>query len=343
VSRGPILDRPVRVGMLSVAHVHAPWYLEALAALPGVELIGLWDEDPALADRRARAVPTPAFGAMEPLLDGVDAVVVAGVNRDHRALVEAAARAGCHVLCEKPLATTVADAQAIVAGCRAAGVRLMTAFPSRTSAVVEALAASVRDGAVGEVVAFEGVNTGEMPDVHGAWFVDPELAGGGAITDHVVHLADLYRWLTGSEVTEVYAVANRVLQEGFTAVETGGLVSLRFANGVFATIDASWSKPRAYPTWGGMTLEVVGTGGALEMDGFRQHLTVHGGRDEGERWPFFGSDANVAMLAEFVAAVRDDREPAITGVDGLRAVEIVAAAYRSIASGRPEPVELTPA
>ncbi len=343
MSRGPIAGRPVRLGMLSVAHVHAPWYLGALAAMPGVEVVGLWDEDPVLADQRARAVPTTAFAEIGPLLDAVDAVVIAGVNRDHRALVERAAAAGCHVLCEKPLATTVADAWATVAACRTAGVRLMTAFPGRTSAVVEALAASIRDGAVGEVVSFEGVNTGEMPDVHGAWFVDPELAGGGAVTDHVVHLADLYRWLTGSEVTEVYAVANRILQDGFAAVETGGLVSLRLANGVFASIDCSWSKPRSYPTWGGMRLEVLGTGGALDMDAFRQHLTVYGRREDGVRWPYFGSDANVAMLAEFIAAVREDREPAVSGVDGLRAVEIVAAAYRSIASGRPEAVELTPA
>ena len=343
MSRGPIAGRPVRLGMLSVAHVHAPWYLGALAAMPGVEVVGLWDEDPVLADQRARAVPTTAFAEIGPLLDAVDAVVIAGVNRDHRALVERAAAAGCHVLCEKPLATTVADAWATVAACRTAGVRLMTAFPGRTSAVVEALAASIRDGAVGEVVSFEGVNTGEMPDVHGAWFVDPELAGGGAVTDHVVHLADLYRWLTGSEVTEVYAVANRILQDGFAAVETGGLVSLRLANGVFASIDCSWSKPRSYPTWGGMRLEVLGTGGALDMDAFRQHLTVYGRREDGGRWPYFGSAANVAMLAEFIAAVREDREPAVSGVDGLRAVEIVAAAYRSIASGRPEAVELTPA
>lgn len=342
MSRGPITDRPIRVGMLSVAHVHAPWYLDALAAMPGVELVGLWDADPELADARARAVPTTAFAEAAPLLAQVDAIVIAGVNRDHRALVEQAAAAGRHVLCEKPLATTVADAAAIVAACRVAGVRLMTAFPSRTSSVVEALAASIRDGAVGDIVAFEGVNSGEMPDVHGAWFVDPELAGGGAVTDHVVHLADLFRWLGGSEVTEVYAVANRILQDGFDAVETGGLVSLRFANGIIATIDCSWSKPRSYPTWGGMTLEVLGTGGALEMDAFRQHLTVYGRREEGVSWPFFGSDANAAMLAAFVTAVREDREPPITGLDGLRAVEIVDAAYRSIAAGQPVVIEPGP-
>lgn len=335
MSAGPIAGRPVRVGMLSVAHVHAPWYLEALARMPDVELVGLWDADPDLADERARAVSIRAHPTVAAVLEGADAVVIAGVNRDHRALVETAAAAGRHVLCEKPLATSVGDARAIVDACAAAGVRLMTAFPSRYHSVVEALGDAVRTGQVGQVVAFEGVNTGEMPDIHGAWFVDPELAGGGAVTDHVVHLADLYRWLTGSEVVEVYAVANRILQDGFHAVETGGLVSLMLADGVFATIDCSWSKPRSYPTWGGMRLEVLGTGGALDMDAFRQHLTVYGRREDGVRWPFFGSDANAAMLAEFVAAVRDDREPAITGTDGLRAVEIVDAAYRSIASGQP--------
>lgn len=339
MSRRPTTGSPVRVGMLSVAHVHAPWYLDALAVMPGVELVGLWDADPILADARARSVPTRAFGSVVQLLEAVDGVLIAGVNRDHRALVEQAAAAGRHVLCEKPLATTVTDARAIVEVCRVAGVRLMTAFPSRTSSVVEALAASIRDGTVGEIVAFEGVNSGEMPDIHGAWFVDAELAGGGAVTDHVVHLADLYRWLSGSEVTEVYAVANRILQDGFDAVETGGLVSLRLANGIFGTIDCSWSKPRSYPTWGSMTLEVLGTRGALDMDAFRQHLTVYGRREDGVSWPYFGSDANIAMLAEFITALREDRQPAITGIDGLRAVEVLDAAYRSIVSGQPVTLE----
>jgi predicted dehydrogenase len=332
---GPIVGRPVRIGMVSVAHVHAPWYLAGLRAMPDVKLAGLWDADAALAADRAAATGVRAWDDLDALLGAVDGVVIAGVNRDHRALAERAAAAGRHVLCEKPLAITVPDARAIVDACRDAGVRLMVAFPSRWSSVMGAVADAICEGAVGEVVSLEGVNSGEMPDVHAAWFVDPELAGGGAVTDHVVHLADLYRWLTGSEVVEVYAVANRILQEGFGRVETGGLLTLRLANGVMGSIDCSWSKPRSYPTWGGMSLEVLGTGGALDADAFRQHLEVFGRREDKVAWPFFGSDPNGPMLAEFVAAVREDREPAVTGEDGLRAVEIVQAAYRSIATGQP--------
>ncbi len=325
----------VRIGILSAEHVHAPTYVALLAGLPGAHLVGVWDRDAARATEVAEPVGTRVFGDPGELLERVDGVVVASANARHRELVELAAAAGVHVLCEKPLATTVADARAIVAACERAGVRLMTAFPTRWNPAVRTLEAAVRSGDLGRPVFLEGVNTGTMPDVHAAWFVDPALSGGGAVTDHVVHLADLYRWVLGSEVVEVYAVANRVLQERFTGVETGGLVSLRFANGASATIDCSWSKPRSYPTWGGLSLTAVGTGGAWHVDAFRQRIAVYGTREAGIAWRSFGPDSDEGMLAEFVAVVRDDREPAVTGIDGLRAVEIVDAAYRSIAAGAP--------
>jgi predicted dehydrogenase len=327
--------KPVRLGILSAAHVHAAGYLDALARLPGVELVGLLDEDDARGRATAAAHGTTWFDTPAALLERVDGVVVASVNVAHRRLVELAAASGVHVLCEKPLATTIDDARAMVEACAAAGILLMTAFPMRYSPVLRALDASIRAGRLGTLVCLEGVNTGEMPDKHGAWFVDPEQAGGGAVIDHVVHLVDAYRWLLGSEVTEVYAVANRILQGGFAAVETGGLVSLRFANGVFATIDCSWSKPRSYPAWGGLSVEVIGTEGAVSADAFRQHLVVYGSAEAGTSWPSWGSDADELLLADFAAAIAGESEPGVTGADGLRAVEVVDAAYRSIASGEP--------
>ena len=326
---------PVRIGIVSAEHVHAPTYLTLLASMAGAHLVGVWDDDRQRAATAAERVATRAFDDLDALLERVDGVVIASANSRHRRLVEAAAAAGVHVLCEKPLATRVDDAKAIVAACDRAGVRLMTAFPSRWNPAARALEAAVRTGALGTPVFLEGANTGTMPDIHAPWFVDPVQSGGGAITDHVVHLADLYRWILRSEVVEVYAVENRILQERFARVETGGLVSLRFANGVSATIDCSWSKPRSYPTWGGLSLQAVGTGGAIGIDAFRQRLAVYGTRETGISWPAWGPDADEGMLAEFLSVVRDDREPAVTGIDGLRAVEIVAAAYRSIAANAP--------
>ena len=327
---------PARIGILSMAHHHADSYLAILSQMTDVELVGLWDEDRSRGAAAAKSAGVKQYASELELLDaGLDGVLVASVNSDHRRLTELAARAGADVLCEKPLATRVADGEAMVAACAAAGVRLMTCFPMRWSPVVRALSAAIEDGTIGELVCLEGVNTGKVPDLYRAWFVDPSLAGGGALTDHVVHLADLYRWLLGSEAEEVFAVENRILHDRFDAVETGGLVSLRFANGVFATIDCSWSKPRSYPTWGGLSIEAIGTNGVLTTDAFAQHLTLYGADDAGVSWPFWGSDPASAMLAEFVAACRDGREPTATGLDGLRALEIVDAAYRSIAIGAP--------
>jgi predicted dehydrogenase len=335
--------RPLRIGILSAAHHHAESYLPALAAMPSVELVGLWDEDAGRGRRLAAANSTALFQTEAALLEAsLDGVVVASVNSEHRRLTELAAAARVHVLCEKPIATTLEDGRRMVAACNDAGVRLMTAFPMRFSPLLGALEDAVRNGRLGEVVALEGVNSGEMPDLHRSWFVDRFLAGGGAVADHVAHLADLYRWLIRSEVVEVYAVANRLLQGRFAGVETGGLVSLRFANGVVATIDCSWSKPRSYPTWGGLSVEIVGNAGVVSTDAFGQHLAVYSSADNRTSWPFWGSDPDAGMLADFVSAIRDDREPAVTGVDGLRALEIVEAAYRSIEAGQPIALEPQP-
>ncbi len=303
--------------------------------MPEVELVGIWDADPARAGAAANLAGTRAFPLAEDLLVMVDGVVITSTNVDHRELVERAAAAGVDILCDKPLATTVADAEAMVAVCDRAGVRLMTAFPMRFSPAIRSLQSSVRSGALGSVVCLEGVNTGRMPDALAPWFVDPARSGGGALMDHVVHLADLYRWILRDEVVDVYAVANRILQERFDRVETGGLVMLRFAGGVFATIDCSWSKPRSYPAWGGLSIQAIGTAGVIRADAFRQRLAIYGGPGTPVAWPSWGPDEDQGTLDEFVAAVSERRPPAVSGVDGLRAVEIVAAAFKSIDTGAP--------
>jgi predicted dehydrogenase len=326
---------PVRIGLLSAAHVHADAYAELLGAMPAVELIGLADDDEEQGQTFARAHDVPYLGDRGAMLgERPHAVVVTSPNADHRADVEALAGAGIGVLCEKPLATTVDDAVAIVRACRAGGVPLMTAFPMRFSPPLLAAAGDVRDGTIGGVCAVVAVNQGELPSRHRAWFADPELAGGGAVMDHTVHVIDLLRWMLDREVTEVYAATNRILHADRARVETGGLLLVHLGD-VVVTIDCSWSRPDAYPTWGGLALEIVGERGVLDVDAFRQRFTLHGAGEANARWVYWGSDPNAGMLQSFVDSVRTGAEPPITGVDGLRAVEVVAAAYASAASGEP--------
>jgi predicted dehydrogenase len=110
---------------------------------------------------------------------------------------------------------------------------------------------------------------------------------------------------------------------------------LTFADGTFASIDCSWSKPAYYPTWGGLKLELVSEKGLVTMDAYKQVSTVYSHTVGRPLWSYWGSDSNQGLINEFVAAIREKRVPAITGEDGLRAVEVVVAAYESAESGQP--------
>ncbi len=326
----------MKLGILSFAHLHAESYVGSIRGLPDVELIGIADADLARGQKYAAQFNTRLFPSVEALLgEKPDGVIVCAENANHRALVELAASAGVNVLCEKPLATSLEDASAMLDAAERAGVKLMTAFPMRFNAPVIETKRLIDNGALGQVYAANTTNQGECPKHHRAWFVDRKLAGGGALADHIVHVTDLLRWYLSSEVVEVYAQSNAILYSGEVEVETGGLVMLTFANGVFATIDCSWSKPPYYPTWGGLTMDFIGQNGLITVNAFKQVLTVYSHDRQRPAYAYWGSDSNQAMIAEFVTAIREDRAPQVTGYDGFKAVEVVMAAYDSVESGQP--------
>jgi predicted dehydrogenase len=324
----------IRMGILSFAHHHGEAYISNLRQIDGVELVGVADDDPMRGQTVASQHHAKYFHTFEDLIEAKpDGVIICTENNRHRPLVEMAASRGIHVLCEKPLATTLEDARAIVDACDKAGVLLMTAFPMRFSAPLLEIKTRLDNGDFGDVYCFNATNQGELPTKYRNWFVDPELAGGGAIMDHTVHLVDIMRWFTGSEVKTVYARSNRIFHADEVEVETGALEMLTFDNDMFATIDASWSRPQYWPTWGGLTFEMVTQRGALLVDAFRQNLNMHRHEWERSHWAYWGSDMNHAMVSEFAAAIRENRQPRVTGVDGLRAVEATLAAYESDRTG----------
>jgi len=324
-----------RIGILSFAHHHGEAYISNLRRMQGVELLGVADDDPTRGEKIAGQNEARFFPSYEALLEAKpDGVIICTENNRHRPLVEMAAARGVHLLCEKPIATTLEDARAIVEACDKAGVLLMTAFPMRFSAPLLEIKTRLEYGDFGDIYCFNATNQGELPTKYRAWFVDPELAGGGAIMDHTVHLVDIMRWFTASEVETMYARSNRIFHADDVAVETGALEMLTFQNGVFATIDASWSRPQYWPTWGGLTFEMVTQRGTVIVDAFRQNLNVY--RDDWQRsnWAYWGSDMNQAMVGDFAAAIRENRPPRVTGMDGLRAVEAALAAYESDRTGQ---------
>jgi predicted dehydrogenase len=325
----------MRLAIMSFAHLHAESYIGSLKAIPGAEFLGIADDDTERGAMFAERYGVRFFDSYDALFrEKPDGVVICSENANHAPLVHMAAEAGVHVLCEKPLATTLEDGRAMIDVCQRNNVKLMTAFPMRFNAPIREGKAII--DRLGTIYGVNSTNQGECPYYHRAWFVDKKLAGGGAVMDHVVHLADVLRWYFGSEVTEVYAQTNHILYKNEAPdVETGGLVMLQFANGAFASIDCSWSRPPYYPTWGGLKLEIVGENGLATLDAFKQMMTVYSHSRQRPAYGYWGSDSDQAMVNEFAFAIRENREPAVTGWDGYRATEIALAAYHSAESGEP--------
>lgn len=328
-------DSRLQVGVLSAAHGHAAGYLRHLREQENVT-VALCDPDASRDDVGRGRQLAEATGATwvedrDEFLASSDAVIVCSENTRHHRDVMAALAEGCHVLCEKPMATTVPDAIDMWRAARAAGLILGIAHPVRQSPAYRHLAARVESGALGEVLSVLGTNNGMLPR-DAAWFTQPEWSGGGALADHLVHCTDLVDGLLQRGAVRVRAATNRILeQRPPTEVETGGIVTVEYEHGVIASFDCSWSQPRNAPTWGGLTLDVIGTAGRLRIDPFNLH--VGGQTDDGPQWWAYGSDLDADMIANFVDAVRGRTAIQSDAVAGLRSVEIMTAALESAQSG----------
>ena len=325
----------VRLGMLGYAHVHAPGFARLAGQLPGAEFVAIAEADATL---RATAgdstgVETVADSASLLARNDIDAVIVMSATAEHLALIEAAASAGKHVLCEKPLATTYSHGLAIVETCRKHGVKLQTAFPMRYSPASIALRRVVRSGELGKPLMVKATNIGQYP---GGWFGDPVLAGGGAVMDHVVHVADMLRWIFDAEITEVYAEVDTRLHPGL-AVDDVSILTMTLDNGVIATLDPSWARPTSWPTWGGLTVDVIGSEQVASLDAFRENIELFDNRADGRNYRLlpWGIDSNMALVQAFVDAIAGDTTPPITGEDGLAATAVALAAYESAKRAAP--------
>jgi 1,5-anhydro-D-fructose reductase (1,5-anhydro-D-mannitol-forming) len=315
-------------GLLSTADIAGTAFAPAAAAA-GHAIAAVAGREPgrtrAFAERHGIA---RACARVDDLLalDEVDAVYVAGPNALHADAVCAAAAAGKHVLCEKPLATTVEDARRAVDACHAAGVRLGVNFQARFTDAARAARDAVTSGRLGELrlVEFDVAWPGGPPE---GWRADPALAGLGATNDLGTHAFDMIRFVCGDEVAAVTAELDSDLTERPEAI---ALVLLRLRGGalVRVTIDEQAVEQAG-------RLRIRGTAGHLE--GHR--LTPPAGEPATLRVAVAGepettleaptTTAFQAAVTAFAQAVAEDRDPDPGAVDGVRSVELVAAVAAS--------------
>jgi len=323
----------IGIAIVSFAHMHAWSYARVVKELETegkAVLVGIYDDDTERLKRAADAFkPRKVYSTLEQVAEDkeVDGVIVASENAKHAKFSIPLMRAGKHILVEKPIATTLKDAQEMVREAERNSVKLQVAFVMRYHDAAVEVKNRVKE--LGRIHSITSTNHGRCPF---DWFVVPELSGGGAVMDHVVHVADLIRWYTGQEFYEVTAFVGRNIYPELR-VEDNALILAKLSSGTLVSIDCSWSRPSSWPIWGDVYMHIVGENGAIFLNAFNQNIML--GDDKGFRYYYFGPDADRNMIEDFIRAIQFDQQPIATGMDGLKALEVVIAAYRSIAEGRP--------
>src|SRR5258708_4748423 len=188
----------MRIGILSFAHLHAEGYQANLRTVPGVELVGFSHENGDEGRFFGEKYGLRWFARHRDLLaEGLDGVLICAENALHRELVEMAARAKCQILCEKPIETNLADANAMESICKKNGVRFMTAFPMRFAPSAQAVRAMIQKRELGNVLGVNGINHSEIPKAHRPGFAAKNLAAPAALIVPPVHRPALLLWYSG--------------------------------------------------------------------------------------------------------------------------------------------------
>jgi myo-inositol 2-dehydrogenase/D-chiro-inositol 1-dehydrogenase/scyllo-inositol 2-dehydrogenase (NAD+) len=272
----------------------------------------------------------------------VDAVVVVTPTALHREVVLQAARAGKHVLCEKPMAMDVVECDAMIRACGDAGVMLQMAFMRRFDESFCAAKERVDAGEIGDVVLVKSLTHG--PSVPQEWMYDIRKSN-GPLAEVNSHDIDAARWFVGSEIEEVYALGGnfrcpQAAQEYPDFYDNVAMVC-RFADGRQGFIDGAASVGYGYDA----RMEIVGTRGVMFVGRMEQDSVVGCSTAKGIVQPFVKSwrtlftEAYYREDQDFVDCILDGREPRVTGMDGRMAVAVVNAGNRSIVERAPIRVE----
>jgi len=320
-------------GVIGIGNIVQGTIAPALVAEPGCELVAATSRDQGRAEKFATAFGARyAYSDYHQMLSNpeVEAVFVATPNALHAENVIAAARAGKHVLCDKPMATNLADALRELEACRQAEVKFGVNFHNRHLVWVHDVKRMLATGAIGEIQAVE-VEVGSGTRHYTNWRNEPGMAGLGSVYNVGVHALDFLRLILDSEVVDVSAMFDH--GPGTGAVERLGMILLRFANGTMAYVNCNEKVafPRNDVVFFGSEGRIAGYGlTRARVDGELTVVTENGSTTTAYPAP----GAHQRAIAAFTDAVLSDREPNASGLDGLRSMELCDAIARSAAERR---------
>jgi myo-inositol 2-dehydrogenase/D-chiro-inositol 1-dehydrogenase/scyllo-inositol 2-dehydrogenase (NAD+) len=267
----------------------------------------------------------------------VDAVIVVTPTKFHCQIVDEAARAKKHILCEKPMAMNREECQKMIGAAKENGVKLQIGFMRRFDDNFRRAKEIIASGAIGEVVTVKSVTHG--PSTPREWMYDIGKSN-GPLAEVSSHDIDSLRWLSGSEAESLYAIAGnyrcREVQAAYPDFYDTVLVNLRMKNGVLGNIDGAQGVQYGYDA----RVEVTGTNGAVHIGSLSGNNVLTFTKDHELRgdvvrsWTNLFHEAYVNEDIAFVEAVRNNTETLVTGLDGMMAVDIVRAGNESIKTGQ---------
>jgi len=344
-------QRPWGVGIVGCG-VIAPTHAQAIATLANARLVAVYDVIADKARSFASRFSTDVASSLEDLLarPDVEVVAVCVPSGLHAEIGVAAARAGKHVIVEKPIDVTVEAADRLIEGCRAAGVKLTVISQHRYDPGVQRARELIANGRLGRLVLGDAVvkwyrSQGyyDSGDWRGTWALD----GGGALMNQGVHYVDLLRWLMGPvvEVTALCATQSHTIE-----VEDVALALLRFESGAVGLLEASTSVFPGLPE----RLEISGTHGTIiveagelrmvELIDERPDVGAYGRPVRlGDRPVATGAadpaaipgGSHTTQIADFLSTLETDRTVLMTGEEGRESLAVIRAVYDSAQAGRP--------
>lgn len=321
----------IGLGMMGQGHARI-W-----AELPQTELLAVYDIDPERTSSLAEQYGLEPCGSIEAALNtpGVDFVSICTDDQSHVDPCLLAAREGKHILVEKPLATTVEDADTIIEACSEQGVKLMVGHVVRFDARYQVARQAVEAGEVGEII--------QIYARRNNWLSSGERIGPRTSVAFFLgcHDLDLMRWFCGSDVRRVYAEgASKAL--AYLGVEDSIFTVMKFDNGAAGCLETCWAVPNSQPNSLDARLEVVGTLGrvAVRVGSEEVEITCADGarRPDFTYGPIIHDRQYGALRVElehFVRCIVTDEEPLITPADARAAVEICVAIHRSLETAQP--------
>ena len=336
-------DAGLRWGLIGASTIARQHVIRAIRAQPGSEVATVYSADAGRGRAFAaeNGIPSAAGSLDDLLADGtIDAVYVSTTNELHREQALAAIAAGKHVLCEKPLALTVADAREMAAAAEAAGVVLATNHHLRNAATHRAIRREIAAGAIGTPLFARVFHAVSLPPALRGWRVDRPEAGGGVILDITVHDADTLRFVLGDDPFEAtaLAVSHGMGQHGLA---DGVMGALRFRGGVLAQLHDTFTVAHA-----STGLEVHGTDGSLlgrdvMTQAPRGEVVLRRGDAEETVRLDEVEDLYVRSLRNVTAAVAGTGSPSATAEDGVWSLATALAVAESAETGRTVPVDPT--